>query len=73
MKKKHDAPATPYQRLMDCPDVQHQVKEELRRRAANLHLVKQKQLVDKAVAKLMHVYQQKSQGRLPSAHAGIAV
>jgi hypothetical protein len=71
VKKKHDAPTTPYQRLMDCPDVQHQVKEELRRRAAKLHLVKQKQLVDQAVAKLMHVYQQKSQGRLPLAHAGI--
>jgi len=62
VEKKHDPPSTPFQRLLDCPEVQQGIKEELRRRAAKLHILKQKHLVDLALAKLMRAYEQKARG-----------
>lgn len=69
VKKKHDPPSTPFQRLLDCPEVEQGIKEELRRRAAKLHILKQKHLVDLAVAKLMHVYEQKARGGVAELNA----
>jgi hypothetical protein len=65
VKKIYDKPKTPYARLLESPDIDDSVKEELRKRASNLHIVKQKRLVDKAVAALMSAYEQKLQGVLP--------
>ena len=64
VKKIYDKPKPPYVRLLESPDIEESVKEKLRRRAANLHIVKQKRLVDKAVVELMGIYEQKLQGRL---------
>jgi hypothetical protein len=74
VKKKYDEPKPPYQRLLESTDVEEHVKAELRKRAARLHLVKQKRLVDQAVAKLMRIHEEKDQGHLPldSARLGSA-
>lgn len=65
VKKVYDNPKPPYLRLLESPDIEESVKKEMRKRASNLHIVKQKRLVDKAVAELMRVYEQKLQGVLP--------
>jgi hypothetical protein len=64
VKKVYDEPKPPYLRLLESPDVDDDVKALLRRRAADLHLIKQKRLVDQAVAKLMRLYEDKLQGVL---------
>lgn len=64
VKKSYDAPKPPYQRLLESPDIEDSVKKELRKRADTIHIVKQKRLVDKAVYKLMRIYEQKKQGLL---------
>ena len=65
VKKTYDAPKPPYQRLLESPDIEDSVKEELKKRADTIHIVKQKRLVDRAVYKLMRIYEQKKQGLLP--------
>jgi hypothetical protein len=65
VKKKYDAPKPPYQRLLESADVEEPVKEELRRQAKKLNIVKQKRLVDRAVAQLMRVHEGKNQERSP--------
>ena len=64
VKKKYDAPKPPYQRMLESLDVEEDVKKELRRRAQKLHIVKQKRLVDQAVARLMRIHDEKNQGHL---------
>jgi hypothetical protein len=65
VKKVYEAPKPPYQRLLDSPLVSDEIKQELRRRAQNLHIVKQKRLVDQAIAKLLRIHQEKNQEELP--------
>jgi hypothetical protein len=65
VKKVYEAPKPPYQRLLDSPLVTDEIKDELRRRAGQLHIVKQKRLVDQAVAKLLQIQQDKNQQELP--------
>jgi len=65
VKKVYEAPRPPYQRLLDSPLLSAEVKQELRRRAKQLHIVKQKRLVDQAVAKLLQIQQDKNQQELP--------
>ena len=65
VKKVYEAPKPPYQRLLDSPLVSDEVKDELRRRARELHIVKQKRLVDQAVSKLLRIQQDKNQQQLP--------
>src|SRR5271169_1699874 len=65
VKKKYDPPKPPYQRLLESADVEEPVKEQLRQRAKRLTIVKQKRLVDRAVAQLMRLHDEKNQGRLP--------
>lgn len=64
VKKVYEAPKPPYQRLLDSPLVSDEIKDELRRRAGQLHIVKQKRLVDQAVAKLLQIQQDKNQQEL---------
>ena len=64
VKKVYEAPKPPYQRLLDSPHVPDQVKDELRRRARQLHIVKQKRLLDQAVTKLLRIHQDKNQQEL---------
>lgn len=65
VKKVYEAPKPPYQRLLDSPLVPDEVKKELRRRAGQLHIVKQKRLVDQAIARLLQIQQDKNQQKLP--------
>ncbi len=63
--KVYDDPKPAYQRLLESPHVSSEVKDELRRRAKEIHIVKQKRLVDKAVARLLKIYAEKNQQNLP--------
>jgi hypothetical protein len=65
VKKIYDAPKPPYQRLLESPQLDEAVKAELRKRAGRLHIVQQKRLVDQAVARLLRIYEDKCQGKLP--------
>jgi hypothetical protein len=71
VKKKHEAPTTPCQRLLDSAYIEAEAKANLRRRSYRIDIVKQKRLVDKAVAQLMSVYNEKAQGRLAQEEAGL--
>ena len=62
--KKYDLPKPPYQRLLESTEVEDSVKEELRRRFRKLNIVRQKRLVDQAVAHLMRIHDEQNQGRL---------
>jgi hypothetical protein len=64
IRKVYDDPKPPYKRLLDSPHVSDEIKDELRRRAASLHIVEQKRLVDKAVARLLAVHREKNQESL---------
>jgi len=65
VKKVYDDPKPPYVRLLECPQLDSHVKQELSRRAQRLHIVKQKHLVDEAISRLMRLYEQKKQPQLP--------
>ena len=65
VKKRYDAPKPPYQRLLESQHLDDSVKANLRRQAAEVHIVKQKRLVDKAVANLMRIYEDQKQHDLP--------
>jgi len=57
--KIYDQPKTPYNRLLESPDISDTVKAELQKRARTLHPVQQKLLLNKAKNSLMRIYQQK--------------
>lgn len=65
VKKVYDKPKPPYLRLLESPDIDERVRVELKRRREKLHIVKQKRLVDRAIARLMRIHEQKTQGLLP--------
>jgi hypothetical protein len=71
LKKSYGAPQTPYQRLLESPDLSVNVKEELRRRAAATNPVTLQRLENQAVARLLQIHKRK-QGEapppLPDAH-----
>lgn len=52
VKKIYDAPKTPYQRVVDSPDVSSPAKAKLRREHAQLDVVKLKQEIDRRLAEL---------------------
>ena len=60
VKRVYEVPTPPYQRLIASTDVPDEIKEELSKRAGKLHIVKQKRLVDQAIAHLLWVHQDKS-------------
>ena len=64
--KVYEPPKPPYRRLLESPLVADEVKDELRRRAQKLHIVKQKRLVDQAIAHLLRIHQDKSRREHPS-------
>lgn len=66
VQKTYDLPKTPFQRLLDSPDLPDTVKDTLRRRAATLHPVKLKRLVFHAQQRLLDL-------RSPSAFAAEAL
>jgi hypothetical protein len=58
--KSYDPPKTPYQRLLDSPDLPDTVKDELRSRAKALHPVTLKRLVNQALDHLFALREQRS-------------
>ena len=60
VKKVYEVPTPPYRRLIVSTDVPDEIKKELSKRAGKLHIVKQKRLVDQAIAHLLRVHQDKS-------------
>ena len=60
LKKKYDAPKTPYQRLLESPDLSDTVKQELKRRAQATNPVTLMRLENQAVAKLLHIHMHKN-------------
>ena len=64
VKKVYDDPKTPYVRLLESPDLEKKHKEKLKQRMKKIHIVKQKRLVDQAVAQLLRLYEEKKQNNL---------
>ncbi|MDR0688989.1 MAG: transposase family protein [Spirochaetaceae bacterium] len=60
LKKKYDAPKTPYQRLLESPDLSDTVKQELKRRAQAANPVTLMRLENQAVARLLHIHTRKN-------------
>jgi hypothetical protein len=52
VKKIYDAPKTPYQRVLDAPEVSDEVKAKLRREHAKLDVVQLKRQLDQLLAEL---------------------
>jgi hypothetical protein len=51
--KIYDTPRTPYQRVLDSPDVPEDAKQRLRQQYASLDMVKLKQEIDALIAQLL--------------------
>ena len=65
-KKVYDRPKTPYQRLLESPDVPEAVKDELRRRAALYNPVTLKIAMDSARNRLLLLNREKHSIQQPS-------
>lgn len=52
-KRKYDTAKTPYQRVLECPEVPEEKKDELRKLYATLDPVKLKKGIDKKVARIV--------------------
>lgn len=65
MIKRYDAPKPSYQRLLESKHLDEATKAELTHRADQVRIVKQKRLVDKAVANLMGIYEAQKQHDSP--------
>ena len=52
-KRIYDTAKTPYQRVLDCPEVPEEKKEALRKQYATLDPVKLKKAIDRKVAKIV--------------------
>jgi hypothetical protein len=59
VKRKYDAPGTPYQRLMGSEQISEEAKEELRRVYLSLNPAELKRNIDTKLAKLYQTYEQK--------------
>ena len=60
LKKKYDVPKTPYQRLLESPDLSDTVKKELTRRAQATNPVTLMRLENQAVATLFQMHTRKN-------------
>jgi hypothetical protein len=61
VRKRYDDPKPPYLRVLESSKVKEQVKGKLRRMVKQVHVVKQKRLLDEAVDTLMRLYEEKKQ------------
>lgn len=59
IKRKYDIPKTPYQRVMESPDVSEEVKRELTRLYRSLNPAQLKRTIDAKLALLYQAYQAK--------------
>ena len=64
IKKIYDEPKPPYVRLLESPKADDAIKKELKTRERKLHIMKQKRLVDLAVAELLRIYEKKKKQTL---------
>jgi hypothetical protein len=63
--KKYDDPKPPVMRLLESNDLDDAVKARLRKQLKKFHIMKQKRLVDEAVARLIRLHDDKNQKCLP--------
>lgn len=65
VKKKYDVPKPPVMRLLESKDVDDADKVKLRKQLKQIHIMKQKKLVDEAVKRLIRLFDDKNQKTLP--------
>lgn len=53
IKRKHDTPRTPYQRVLECPEAPEGKKEELRKLYATLDPVQLRKVIEKKIARII--------------------
>lgn len=67
IKKEYDAPRTPFQRLMECPEITEERKEEIKRVRAGLNPFKLQEGLDRKLKAFQELLRQRNAGRLQAA------
>ena len=67
IKKEYDQPRTPYQRLMECPEITEEKKEEFRKLRASLNPFKLQEGLDHKLRAFQELLRQRNTGRLQAA------
>lgn len=67
IKKEYDIPKTPYQRLMECPEITEEQKERLRNRKAKLNPFTLQEGLEKKLRAFQEILRQRSTGLLNAA------
>lgn len=67
IKKEYDQPRTPFQRLMECPEITEERKEELRKVRASLNPFKLQEGLERKLKAFQELLRQRNTGRLHAA------
>lgn len=67
IKKEYDIPKTPYQRLMECPEISEEQKERLRNRKKTLNPFELQEGLERKLRAFQEVLRQRSAGLLNAA------
>lgn len=67
IKKEYDQPRTPFQRLMECPEIAEERKEELRQVRARLNPFQLQAGLDRKLKTFQELLRQRNTGRLQAA------
>ena len=67
IKKEYDQPRTPFQRLMECPEISEERKEELRQARAKLNPFHLQEGLDRKLKAFQELLRQRNTGRLQAA------
>lgn len=78
IKRRHDTPRTPYQRVLECPEVSEETKEKLRKLYATLDPVKLKKAIERKVDRIIKTvrvseYPQTSKNALNRKYEGLKI
>lgn len=67
IKKEYDQPRTPFQRLMECPEISEERKEEIRKTRSRLNPFHLQEGLDKKLKAFQELLRQRNAGRLQAA------
>lgn len=67
IKKEYDQPRTPFQRLMECPEIAEERKEEIRKIRAGLNPFKLQEGLDRKLKAFQELLRQRNTGRIQAA------
>ena len=67
IKKEYDQPRTPFQRLMECPEIAEERKEKIRKIRAGLNPFKLQEGLDQKLKAFQELLRQRNTGRLQAA------